>query len=131
MGARKLPKESSRIQGIQESPESPGKGSLKASGRWVSESHRLDLARSTSRHREWMRSSIAPADEFVGVWIPACNIARRAFLLFLLLDSDEFVGVWIPERPGFPTANDHNRTTSGPRLLMSQWPSFTGAQCRS
>ena len=35
------------------------------------------------------------------------------------------------ERPGFPTANDHNRTTSGPRLLMSQWPSSTGAQCRS
>ena len=35
------------------------------------------------------------------------------------------------ERPGFPTANDHNRTTSGPRLLMSQWPSSKGAQCRS
>jgi hypothetical protein len=33
------------------------------------------------------------------------------------------------ERPGFPTANDHNRTTSGPPLLMSQWPSSTGAQC--
>ncbi len=26
----------------------------------------------------------------------ACNIAMRAFLLFLLLGSDEFVGVWIP-----------------------------------
>ena len=38
MSARKLPKESSRIQGIQESPESPGKRSLKASGRWMSES---------------------------------------------------------------------------------------------
>jgi len=35
------------------------------------------------------------------------------------------------ERPGFPTANDHNRTTSGPRVSMSQWPSSTGAQCRS
>jgi hypothetical protein len=35
------------------------------------------------------------------------------------------------ERPGFPTANDHNRTTSGPRLLMSQWSSSKGAQCRS
>ena len=35
------------------------------------------------------------------------------------------------ERPGFPTANDHNRTASGPRLLMSQWPSSRGAQCRS
>jgi hypothetical protein len=35
------------------------------------------------------------------------------------------------ERPGSPTANDHNQTTSGPRLLMSQWPSSTGAQCRS
>jgi hypothetical protein len=35
------------------------------------------------------------------------------------------------KRPGFPTANDHNRTTSGPRLLMSQWPSSKGAQCRS
>ena len=32
------------------------------------------------------------------------------------------------ERPGFPTANDHVRTTSGPRLLMSQWPNSTGAQ---
>ena len=35
------------------------------------------------------------------------------------------------ERPGSPTANDHNRTTSGQRLLMGQWPSSSGAQCRS
>ena len=35
------------------------------------------------------------------------------------------------ERPGFQTANDHNRTAFGPRLLMSQWPSSKGAQCRS
>ena len=35
------------------------------------------------------------------------------------------------ERSGFPAANDHNRTTSGPHVLMSQWPSSTGAQCRS
>jgi hypothetical protein len=35
------------------------------------------------------------------------------------------------ERSGFPAANDQNRTTSGPRLLMSHWPSSKGAQCRS
>jgi hypothetical protein len=34
-------------------------------------------------------------------------------------------------KASFPTANDHDRTTSGPRLVMSQWPSSTGAQCRS
>ncbi len=31
------------------------------------------------------------------------------------------------ERPGFPTANDHYRTTSRPHLLISQWPNSTGA----
>ncbi len=35
------------------------------------------------------------------------------------------------ERPGFPTANDHIPTTSGPRWLMSQWPNSTSAQHRS
>jgi hypothetical protein len=35
------------------------------------------------------------------------------------------------ERPGFPTADDRSRTTSGPRLLMSQWSSSKVAQCRS
>jgi hypothetical protein len=34
------------------------------------------------------------------------------------------------ETAGFPMANDHNRPDSGPRLLMSQWPSAKGAQCR-
>ena len=34
-------------------------------------------------------------------------------------------------RAGLSDGKRPHRTTSGPRLLMSQWPSSTGAQCRS
>ncbi len=57
------------------------------------------------------------------------NIASAGLEDHGLLDV-EFIEGRAEDLPmQYAWANDHNRTTSGPRLLMSQWPCSMGAQC--
>ncbi len=50
-------------------------------------SSRFGRPQTASGLRERLRSSIAPTEEFVGVWIP-----------WSIAPIDEFMGVWIPGR---------------------------------